>query len=117
MPLTHSPLLQSHLELHGTPTLHAVLHPPPPQSTPVSRPSLIPLVHVAACRHLNVVVLQLLLRQSVLLMQVLAVPHMPHIPPPQFRSLSRPSLTCIVAASTDVYINRADAARSEQCGQ
>ena len=48
VPFTHSALLQSHLDPQAEPGLHAELHPPPPQSTPVSLASLIPLRQVAA---------------------------------------------------------------------
>jgi hypothetical protein len=89
---------QSKEEVQATPTLQAALQPPPPQSTPVSLPSLILLKQVAAGRHLPgnccKVVLQLLERQSEGALQSFVVPHKEHVPPPQSTSVSAPSRTC-----------------------
>ncbi|CAG8592541.1 7758_t:CDS:2 [Acaulospora colombiana] len=69
------------------------MHIDPPQSTSVSRPSLIPstqLLDTQTCGDTNI--LQALLIQSLAPRQNLPNPHGRHIGPPQSTSVSRPFL-------------------------
>jgi hypothetical protein len=78
--------VQSVLARHAPPLAHFG-QAPPPQSTPVSLPSLVELVQLGAVQTVPV---QLALVQSAAIEHVLAFAHFGQVPPPQSTSVSFP---------------------------
>jgi hypothetical protein len=69
-------------------------HVPPPQSTSVSAPFMVPSVHEgAAAAHVFVPGSQTVLVQSEPVVQALELAHFGHVAPPQSTSVSAPSFT------------------------